>query len=197
VDSVLIEKALDQQNRSDRDEYVFPEEESDVVDSSGVRSKFCSELIWAARRTDSLPLLQPSARSAAHHLRVPAEGGETERGCDLTDGEVGKQNTRASRATQSRHDGTRPFLEPGVFEQANDGNTSHTIATYRLVMNAFPNAATTASGPRPLAMPVASPATVTTRSGFIRRTNPMTTMTIPIRVSMAIGRNDLQNRDRN
>src|SRR4051812_31760213 len=58
------------------------------------------------------------------------------------------------------------------------------IATYRLVMNALPNAATTASGPRPPAIPVARPATVTTSSGFIRRTNPTTTMTMPMSVSI-------------
>jgi len=51
-------------------------------------------------------------------------------------------------------------------------------------MNAFPNAATTSSGARPLAIPVARPATVTTRSGFILRTNPMTTITMPMSVSM-------------
>ena len=58
------------------------------------------------------------------------------------------------------------------------------MATYRLVMNAFPKAATTASGPRPPAIPVARPAIVTTSSGLIRRTNPMTTMTMPTRVSI-------------
>src|SRR4051812_35846041 len=50
-------------------------------------------------------------------------------------------------------------------------------------MNAFPNAATTASGPRPLAIPVARPATVTTSSGFILRTNPITTTRTPMSVS--------------
>ena len=38
MDSVLIEKASDQKNRSDRDEDVFTEEESDVVDGGGIRS---------------------------------------------------------------------------------------------------------------------------------------------------------------
>jgi hypothetical protein len=50
-------------------------------------------------------------------------------------------------------------------------------------MKALPNAATTASGPSPDAIPVASPATVTTSNGFTRRTNPMTTITTPISVS--------------
>src|SRR6267143_2742103 len=54
-------------------------------------------------------------------------------------------------------------------------------------MNALPNAATTASGPRPLAIPVARPATVTTSSGFIRRTNPITTIATPMRVSILAG----------
>src|SRR6267143_6267993 len=54
-------------------------------------------------------------------------------------------------------------------------------------MNALPNAATTASGPRPLAIPVARPATVTTRRGFIRRTNPITTIATPMRVSILAG----------
>src|SRR2546423_8873711 len=53
-------------------------------------------------------------------------------------------------------------------------------------MNAFPNAATTSSGPSPPAIPVARPATVTTNSGFIPSTNPTTTMTIPIRENIGV-----------
>src|SRR6185436_6204359 len=55
-------------------------------------------------------------------------------------------------------------------------------------MNALPNAATTSSGPSPPAIPVASPATVTTSSGLIRSTNPTTTMTIPISENMKLVR---------
>src|SRR6476646_2814626 len=53
-------------------------------------------------------------------------------------------------------------------------------------MNAFPNAAMTSSGPSPPAIPVASPATVTTRSGFILRTKPTTTITTPINENMEL-----------
>ena len=52
---------------------------------------------------------------------MPAERREAERGCDLTDSEVREQNTRGSRATQPRDDGTRSFLETGVLEQADNG----------------------------------------------------------------------------
>ena len=61
------------------------------------------------------------------------------------------------------------------------GNTSHTMATYRLSVNAFPNAAITSCRSRPLANPVATPATVTTRSGFNRMANPTITISTPIK----------------
>ena len=57
------------------------------------------------------------------------------------------------------------------------------MATYRLSVNALPNAVTTSTGPSPLASPVARPATVTTSSGLSRAANPATTMRMPIRVS--------------
>src|SRR5450759_438764 len=50
-------------------------------------------------------------------------------------------------------------------------------------MNALPNAVTTSMGPSPLASPVASPATVTTSSGFSRSAKPATTIRMPISVS--------------
>src|SRR5665811_281974 len=86
MDSVLIEKPSDQQNRSDRDEDVFTEEESDVVDGGGVRPDLVSHRL----RQFAVLILRRSLRhwrdEGPHHLRVSAERCETERGCDLTDG---------------------------------------------------------------------------------------------------------------
>ncbi len=56
--------------------------------------------------------------------------------------------------------------------------------TERLLANPVPKALRIASGERPPSRPVTMPATVTTRSGFIRSANPMTTSRTPIRTSM-------------
>ena len=130
-----------------------------------------------------------------HHLRVPAERSEAERGGDLPDREVDERTRDVVAARIPATTARARSFSPARSSRPITGSTSQTMATYRLLMNALPNAATTSSGPSP-PPPVASPATVTTSSGFIRRTKPTTTMRMPTRVSMGDRKEDLQNHRR-
>lgn len=49
---------------------------------------------------------------------MAAERGETERGGELTHGEVGEENARSSCSSQSAHERSRPLFETGVLKQS-------------------------------------------------------------------------------
>ena len=92
-DAVLIEKALDQQDRADGDEDVLAEEERDVVRRRG--SARGSGIASAAANSPYRFSAAASAIGAierTHHLRVSAERGQAERGRDLPYGEIGEQD---------------------------------------------------------------------------------------------------------
>src|ERR1700682_2804623 len=86
VDSVLVEKSLDQENRPNRDENVFTKEEGDVVDCRRVRSNLVS---YGLRKLSVLILggaLRHRRNEGPHHLCVPTQRCEPKRGGDLPAG---------------------------------------------------------------------------------------------------------------
>ena len=186
VNAVLLEEALDEQDRADGDEDVLAEEERDVVDRRGVCADAIRACASAARRTSFSAA--PSAIGAIerpHHLRMPAERGEAERGGDLPDREVGEQHADVVAARNCRDERSRArSLSPARSSRPITGSTSHTIATYRLVDERLAERGDDVDGPEPAGEPSGEPATVTTSSGFTRRTNPTTTITMPMSVSI-------------
>src|ERR1700737_1963911 len=90
VNSILVEESLDQENRPYRDEDVFTKKEGDVVDRRRVRADFVTHRL---RELSVLILggaLSHRRDEWPHHLCVPTQRRQPERGGDLPDSEVSK-----------------------------------------------------------------------------------------------------------
>ena len=97
VNAVLIEESANEQDRADRDEDVFAEEESDVVHRGGVRADAIARRVATARRAILGRGFGHRRDERSHHLRMSAERREAERRGDLADDEVGEEEPARRR----------------------------------------------------------------------------------------------------
>ena len=119
--AVLLEEALDEQDRADGDEHVLAEEQPDVVGRRGVGAHE-PPLRLAERAEPRLRgPLGHGRDERPHHLRVPAERGEAERGGDLAEREVGEEHAPRRGRPQPRDAPARVLAQPRALEQADGG----------------------------------------------------------------------------
>src|SRR4026208_1615627 len=86
--SVLLEEALDEEYRADRDEDVFAEEEGNVVDGGSVCPDLVAHRLWKLAVLVFRRTLRHWCDQRAYHLCVTAQRSKAEGGGDLADGEV-------------------------------------------------------------------------------------------------------------
>ena len=121
VDPARVEKAADQQNRADRDEDVFAEEESDVVCRGSVRAHVISHAIADLSESVFGGGFGHRRDERTHHLRMAAERREAERRGDLADREVREQQASRRRDVDACHQRSCALLEACALEHADDG----------------------------------------------------------------------------